>query len=262
MSEAEVLPEIKQIIGAMIFAAGRPLTVPEMRKCLVEVANEKGGAAAAFKDIKDSHVKDALKELRHDLTEKNKTGFSLSEVAGGYRYQSDSGCGVWLKHLLEIGRPNRLSQPALETLAIIAYRQPVTRVEIETVRGVNVDHIMKSLLEYRLIKIAGRSELPGRPFLYATTKLFLEHFGLKDLKDLRDIEPMLLLAREGKGKKGTAELPFKEAAPEDGKDEKGEDEEGEDEKPDVEPEVVPVEDNDSEGEDSDGEEDEDPDTKD
>lgn len=219
MSDPEVLPEIKQIIGSMIFAAGRPLTVPEMRKCLVEVAKEQGGPASSFQGIKDSHVKEALKELQEDLAERSKTGFFLSEVAGGYRYQTDSNCGMWLKHLLEIGRPNRLSQPALETLAIIAYRQPVTRAEIEGVRGVNVDHIMKSLLEYRLIKIAGRSELPGRPFLYGTTQLFLEHFGLKDLKDLRDIEPMLLLAREGSGKKKkaaekadeTEELPLEEA---------------------------------------------------
>ena len=204
MPDPEVLPEIKEIIGAMIFAAGRPLTVPEMRKCLLQVAEEKGGAASAFKDVKNSHVNDALKELRRDLETKNKTGFILTEVAGGYRYQSSHNCGVWIKHLLEIGRPNRLSMPALETLAIIAYRQPVGRAEIEGVRGVNVDHIMKSLLEYRLIKIAGRSELPGRPFLYATTQLFLEHFGLKDLKDLRDIEPMLLLAREGKAAKKKA----------------------------------------------------------
>ncbi len=219
MPDPEILPEIKQIIGAMIFAAGRPLTVPEMRKSLVEVANEKGGAASAFKDVKNSHVKDALEELKHELEGKNKTGFLLTEVAGGYRYQSDHNCGVWIKHLLEIGRPNRLSMPALETLAIIAYRQPVGRAEIEGVRGVNVDHIMKSLLEYRLIKIAGRSELPGRPFLYATTQLFLEHFGLKDLKDLRDIEPMLLLAREADSKKknaakkkdeDTQELPLEE----------------------------------------------------
>lgn len=196
MSESDVLPEIKQIIGAMIFAAGRPLSVPEMRKCLVEVAKEQGGAASSFEGVKDSHVREALSELQNDLVERNKTGFLLTEVAGGYRYQSDRACGSWIKHLLDIGRPNRLSKPALETLAIIAYRQPISKAEIESVRGVNVDHIMKSLLEYRLIKISGRSELPGRPFLYGTTQLFLEHFGLKNIKDLNDIEPMLFLARE------------------------------------------------------------------
>jgi segregation and condensation protein B len=196
MSEPDVLPEIKQIIGAMIFAAGRPLSVPDMRKCLVEVAKEQGGAAAVFEAVKDSHVREALVELQKELNEKHKTGFVLTEVAGGFRYQSDRNCGSWIKHLLEIGRPNRLSKPALETLAIIAYRQPISKAEIESVRGVNVDHIMKSLLEYRLIKISGRSELPGRPFLYGTTQLFLEHFGLKNLKDLNDIEPMLFLAKE------------------------------------------------------------------
>lgn len=215
MSEPDVLPEIKQIIGAMIFAAGRPLSVSDMRKCLVEVAKEQGGASAVFEAVKDSHVREALSELQGDINERHKTGFVLTEVAGGFRYQSDRSCGAWIKHLLEIGRPNRLSKPALETLAIIAYRQPISKADIESVRGVNVDHIMKSLLEYRLIKISGRSELPGRPFLYGTTQLFLEHFGLKNLKDLNDIEPMLFPAKESAA---AARKKVKEEAPEEEED--------------------------------------------
>jgi segregation and condensation protein B len=84
-----------------------------------------------------------------------------------------------------------LSKPSLETLAIIAYRQPVSRAEIENVRGVSVDHVVRSLLEMQLVRIVGRSELPGRPFLYGTTQLFFEHFGLKSMDELNEIEPLL-----------------------------------------------------------------------
>ena len=112
------------------------------------------------------------------------------EVANGFRFENDSSCGPWLRHLLERGRPTRLSRPALETLAIIAYRQPVMRSEIEAVRGVAVDQIIRNLLEMQLIKIVGRSELPGRPWQFGTTQKFLEHFGLKNLMDLPGVEEL------------------------------------------------------------------------
>ena len=197
MSNDDVLPEIKEILGAMIFGANRPLDVKEMRECLVDVSKSVGGETAAFAGVKESDVRAALEYLKADL-ERQKCGFTISEVAGGYRFQSSAACGKWLRHLLNSERPNRLSQPALETLAIIAYRQPVSKPEIEGVRGVNVDHIIKSLLEIQLIRIVGRSDLPGRPFLFGTTQTFLEHFGLKDLNDLRQMEPLLLRERERK----------------------------------------------------------------
>jgi len=197
MSNDAVLPEIKEILGAMIFGSNRPLDVKEMRECLVEVAQEVGAETAVFAAVKEADVREALERLREDL-EQRKCGFTLAEVAGGFRFQSSANCGKWLHHLLNTERPNRLSQPALETLAIIAYRQPVSKSEIEGVRGVNVDHIIKSLLEMQLIRISGRSELAGRPFLYSTTQAFLEHFGLKDIGDLRQMEPLLLRERERK----------------------------------------------------------------
>ena len=197
MPSGNVLPELKQILGAMIFGANRPLSVKEMHKCLVDVAEAWGGETAAFARAKDSDIHAALEELKTGL-EKQRSGFILTEVAGGFRLQSDAACGRWLKHLLEKIRPGRLSRPSLETLAIIAYRQPVTRSEIESVRGVNVDHVIKTLMELQLVRIMGRSDLPGRPFLYGTTMTFLEHFGLKDLNELSGADPMLLTRLENK----------------------------------------------------------------
>lgn len=193
MEERDVVPELKQILGAMIFGATHPLRVTEMLKCLREVAESEGErspAIAAFRELKPKDIQAALDALAADL-DRAATGFHLREAAGGYRLQSDANCGRWVRHLLDIGKRTRLSRPALETLAIIAYRQPVTRVDIEAVRGVNVDHMLKMLMEMQLIRISGRSDLPGRPFLYGTSQRFLEYFGLKDLKDLASLDPML-----------------------------------------------------------------------
>jgi segregation and condensation protein B len=185
--------ELKSIIGAMIFASSGPLKLSEIRKCLKLV---EGGQ----KETEEEQGTDQVpteKELRDVITglqeEFNRldAGFQISEVAGGYRFETDPRCGPWLKQMLKQGNSQRLSQPALETLAIIAYRQPINRGEIERIRGVSVDHVVRNLLEFQLIKIVGRSELPGKPFLYGTTQKFLQHFGLKSIKDLEDIQPML-----------------------------------------------------------------------
>jgi len=192
--EDPVVRDLKQVAGALVFGAGRPLSVREIKGCLEAVAATAGegatGPAVTFAEAKESDIRRALEELSSDLA-RVCPGFHLAEVAGGYRLQSDPGCGTWLKQLLDIGKPQRLSRPALETLAIIAYRQPISRADIEAIRGVNVDHVLKLLMEVHLVKIAGRSELPGRPFLFGTTQNFLEHFGLKGLKDLAEAEPML-----------------------------------------------------------------------
>lgn len=187
---SEAMPELKEIIGALLFGAGKPLTVKEIRTCLVETAEHYGAEAKAFEDVREGDLEPVLSELAGDL-DRQKLGFHLQAHGGAFRFQSDAACGKWLKQLLAIGQANRLSRPALETLSIIAYRQPITKAEIERVRGVNVDHVIRMLMEMQLVRIAGRSDLPGRPFLFGTTQSFLEHFGLKDLKDLSDIEPML-----------------------------------------------------------------------
>ena len=190
MDEVSVVPELKTILGAIIFGAERPVKIGEMRKCVVAVAEERKGPLAPFAEVRDADVAAAVQELSVDLL-RLRTGFMLREVAGGFRFESDPSCGAWLRHLLDLGKPNRLSRPALETLAIIAYRQPVTKITIEGIRGVTIDHILKLLMEMQLVRIVGRSDLPGRPFLYGTTQTFLEQFGLRSLDELGDLEPML-----------------------------------------------------------------------
>ncbi len=194
MARDDALPELKQIVGGLIFGANRPLGLNELRRCLVEVG-DLADDAAIYAQVKNGQIHDAVEELQRDL-ERAHVGFSVAEVAGGYRLQSDAACGRWLKHLLQT-KPQRLSRPALETLAIIAYRQPISRADLEAVRGVDVSHVIKALMEAQLVRIAGRSELPGRPFLYGTTHAFLEHFGLRELKDLNKMAPMVLMRREG-----------------------------------------------------------------
>ena len=191
---AETVPELKEVVGALVFSSARALSVREIRRCLDEVAG-KDGAGGVYGKLKESDVTAVVRDLMTDLAER-KAGIGLCEVAGGFRFQSDAACGRWVRHLLEAGRPSRLSQPALETLAIVAYRQPVTRTQIEAVRGVSVDHVIKSLMELQLVRIVGRSSLPGRPFLYGTTHAFLEHFGLRNLAQLEELNPALKQAAE------------------------------------------------------------------
>ncbi|MDP6525400.1 MAG: SMC-Scp complex subunit ScpB [Kiritimatiellia bacterium] len=210
MSNSDVLPELKQILGAMIFGADRPIGIPEMLRCLKDVAENKGGEMKVFAEVNKKDVQAAVDSFAADV-ENARVGFSLGQVAGGYRLQSDSSCGVWLRHLLRMEKPQRLSRPALETLSIIAYRQPATKAQIEAIRGVSVDHMIKSLMELQLVRIVGRSDLPGRPFLYGTTHVFLEHFGLNSLKDLNQVEPMLSIRRElSKPKKESAQMELPE----------------------------------------------------
>ena len=189
MSDVEVLPELKHIIGALLFVAKQPLTLAAIRRCLQQVADKEGGAARDFARATEPDLAAALEELKVDLLTR-KLGFHVAEVAHGFKLENDVNCGPWLRQLLEKGRDNRLTRPALETLAIIAYRQPCTRPEIEAVRGVAVDAIIHNLLELQLIRIAGRSPLPGKPWQYGTTQTFLEHFGLMSLDDLPGIEEL------------------------------------------------------------------------
>jgi segregation and condensation protein B len=205
MADAEQIG-IKRALGAIVFAARQPLTAGAIRKILQETGQAYGGEAAAFGAVKEAEIKKALQELQVEC-EAQQLGFHLVESAEGYRFQSDPAAGPWVRHMLDVGKPTRLSRPALETLAIIAYRQPLARSEIEGVRGVAVDHIIRMLMEMQLIRIVGRSELPGRPMLYGTTALFLEHFGLKDLKDLPGIEELARLEAFRRQQAATGQAP-------------------------------------------------------
>ena len=193
MNDVQILPELKQIVGAMLFGAKKPLTSADVLRVLKQVADSDGGAAADFAQLTVADIQRALDDFCEELKGLC-LGFNIHIVANGFRLENDVECGPWLRQLLEKGRVQRLSRLALETLAIIAYRQPCTRSEIEQVRGVAVDQIVRNLIEMQMIRVAGRSELPGRPWQFGTTQRFLEHFGLRSLEEMPGVEELRKLA--------------------------------------------------------------------
>lgn len=200
--DGESLPlagSLQEVVGALIFSADHPLTPEEIRRCLRSVAEgsaDAGETAKIFAEASPREIADAIDGIGRELKRLG-LGIELAEVSGGFRFQTQPSSGRWVRNLLKADRPTNLSRPALETLAIIAYRQPITKSEIEAIRGVMVDYIVKSLMELHLIRIVGRSELPGRPFLYGTTTLFLNHFGLSNLKELNALDPTLQRSSPG-----------------------------------------------------------------
>lgn len=189
MSDVDALPELKEIIGAIVFSAKDPLTSPQILAVLRRTAERHGGVAKDFGAATEADVQVAMEALKVEYLQR-KQGVQVVEVAQGIRLENIASCGVWVREYLERGRAQRLSQPALETLAIIAYRQPVVRSEIEAVRGVAVDQIIRNLLDLQLIRIAGRSDQPGRPWMFGTTRKFLEHFGLRSVEDLPGVDEL------------------------------------------------------------------------
>jgi len=162
------MDDIKNIIESLLFVADEPLTIDRLKKII-------SGAESR-------ELREALEELAEDY-ETRQGGFFLKEVAGGYQIRTRPEYMEWIKRLLQ-PKPLRLSKAALETLAIIAYKQPVIRSDVEHIRGVDCGGILRVLLERKFIRVLGRKEIPGRPLIYATTKRFLEVFDLKNLKDL------------------------------------------------------------------------------
>jgi segregation and condensation protein B len=178
--------ELKLILEAVLFSAQKPLSLKELRDVFAAAVEHAEGdeTARGLKKVKESELTMALEELARDH-EQAQRSYRLACVAGSWQFVTQPEYAPWLKALVgHKVRPPRLSQPALETLAIIAYRQPITRAEMEQVRGVSVDGVMQTLLERGLIEQAGRAEVVGRPMTYTTTALFLEYFGLRSLDDL------------------------------------------------------------------------------
>lgn len=178
--------ELKFILESLLFSAQKPMSVKELRDLLTAAATAEDAdeAAKPFKKTKDDDLTAALEELAREH-ESAARSYRLACVAGAWQFVTQPEFAPWLKALVGVkNRPTRLSQAALETLAIIAYRQPVTRSEVEQVRGVNVDGTMQTILERGLVEQSGRAEVVGRPALYSTTPLFLEYFGLRGLEDL------------------------------------------------------------------------------
>jgi len=182
--------ELKSLIEAILFAAQRPISLKEIKAVLTDAdpsANPE--MVHAFRRTREAEIAGAIEELKVDYIQQERS-FQIQEVANAFHLVSQPQFAPWLKSLLDEHRRNRLSQPALETLAIIAYRQPITRADIENVRGVDVDGVMQTLLERDLIAVTGRAEVPGRPMLYGTTRIFLEYFGLRDVNELPAIEEL------------------------------------------------------------------------
>ena len=178
--------ELKFILEALLFAAQKPLSTRELRDVFAAAPEHAEGdeSVRALRKVKESELEAALQQLAVEHEQAGRS-YRLACVAGAWQFVSQPDYAPWLKALVgHKARPPRLSQPALETLAIIAYRQPLTRAEIEQVRGVAVDGVMQTLLERGIVEQVGRAEVVGRPALYATTALFLEYFGLRALEDL------------------------------------------------------------------------------
>jgi segregation and condensation protein B len=175
---------LKQVTEALVFASPKPITTKEIVAALRAAAEgSEDPNTVELAQARDADVVAALAELQADLTATNRA-FQLVDKVNGWTLVSDPACAAWVRQLYPEAKPTRLTGPQLETLAIIAYRQPVTRADCEAVRGVAVDGVMQVLLDRGLVKIAGRAEVPGRPLLYSTTAYFLEHFGLKTTDEL------------------------------------------------------------------------------
>ena len=166
--------DVKSILESLLFVADSPLTVQR----LSEVIDGAG---------KDD-IRSVLEELDNELQD-TRRGIRLVEVAGGYQLRTAKANADWVKKFLG-GRPARMGRATLETLAIVAYRQPITKAEIEAIRGVDVDGVITTLLERNLVRAVARKDVPGRPFLYGTTPEFLELFNLKDLAQLPTLKEM------------------------------------------------------------------------
>jgi segregation and condensation protein B len=178
--------ELKFVLESLLFSAQKPMSAQELRETLAEAASKAEGdeVVKAFKKVKEDLLTAALEELAREH-ETAARSYRLVCVAGAWQFVTQPEYAPWLKALVgHKARPARLSQPALETLAIIAYRQPITRAEVEQVRGVAVDGVMQTLLERELVEQVGRAEVIGRPMTFGTTPIFLEYFGLRSLEDL------------------------------------------------------------------------------
>lgn len=166
--------EKKSLIEALLFVSGEPVTLAVLKNII---------------DMPETEIKQLIEDLIIEYGERN-SGLLIIEIANGYQIVTNPSYAQWIKKYKSTSTSNKLSMPALETLAIIAYKQPIIKAELEQIRGVNSDGVIKTLLDRRLIKIMGRKEVPGKPLLYGTTREFLQYFGLKDLTDLPTLKEL------------------------------------------------------------------------
>lgn len=172
-SETPEVNHVRGVIEAILFVNEKPVSLDQFKKILETVSA--------------GEIKKVLQEMQNEF-ERRKNGMTIVEIAGGYQMLSNPIFANYVREFYKTKHKEKLSKPALETLAIMAYKQPVSRADIETIRGVNSDGVVVHLIEKELIKIVGRKDVPGKPYLYGTTKQFLEYFGLKSLEDLPKLE--------------------------------------------------------------------------
>lgn len=169
--------ELKSVVESLIFVSEEPISLEVMTMALEETGVNKKDVAGV------------LEEIRNDYEGAVEKGIHIIEVAGGYQFRTKPACAEWIKRL-NVPRPVRLSQPAMETLSIVAYRQPILRSEIESIRGVDCGGVLKTLLEKELVRIIGKSDEAGCPLVYGTTQNFLEMFSLSSLKELPTLKEL------------------------------------------------------------------------
>ncbi len=190
---------IKNIIEALLFISEKPVSLEQIR--------------AVMEEVSPADIRRKILELK-DEYESGMRGIVIMEIAGGYQMLSSPHYTDAIRRFFKKRVKEKLSRPALETLAIIAYKQPVSRADIEVIRGVNSDGVVAHLLNKGLIKVVGRKELPGKPYIYGTTKQFLEYFGLKSLRDLPKLEDFpTLFASSGETGHATPEEGSRDVEP-------------------------------------------------
>jgi segregation and condensation protein B len=180
---------LARVIEALLFSAQKPLSIRELTAAIKGAGAEDELSPNEFARVTKAEIAAALEQLKIEYIQEQRA-FQIIEKAEGWQLVTDPAFARWVRQLFPAPKPARLTAPALETLAIIAYRQPITRADVEAVRGVTIDGVLQTLMERGLVKISGRAEVPGRPLLYETTQFFLDHFGLRTLDELPNVDEL------------------------------------------------------------------------
>src|SRR5713226_3459435 len=175
-----------RVVEALLFSAQKPLSIHELAAAIKGAGAEDELSPNEFGRTTEAEIAAAIEQLKIEYIQEHRA-FQIIEKAEGWQLATDPAFAPWVRQLFPAPKPARLTAPALETLSIIAYRQPITRADVEAVRGVTIDGVLQTLMERGLVKIAGRAEVPGRPLLYETTEFFLDHFGLRNLDELPNV---------------------------------------------------------------------------